>query len=124
MDYLSLPMVLREGHLRRASLHDSISYSVALILSTHVGRLPFQPDFGCGIWELEYSDLYTVNKSDVRASLRNAIDKYEKRLYDVSVSFTSINDSSAHILGMVVKVSGLYRDGNEEKNFEASFNLG
>ncbi len=124
MEYLALPLILREGHLRRAALQESISYSVGLILCTHFGQMPFAPEFGCGIWDYEYSDLYTANKADIRASLRNALDKFEKRLYDVSVSFTSINSAGSHSLGMMVKVNGNYRDGNEEKAFEATYNLG
>ncbi|MCX6826248.1 MAG: GPW/gp25 family protein [candidate division Zixibacteria bacterium] len=125
MEYISLPFVLREGYLTRANLEDSITYSVGLLLSTRAGMIPFNPDFGCDIWEKEYSDLYTANKSDVRASLRNAIDKFEKRLYNVSVSFVPVSDNAPHILGMAVKVSGNYRNENsEEQKYEGTFYLG
>jgi phage baseplate assembly protein W len=124
MDYLALPFVLREGYLDRANLLDSITYSIGLILCTRPGTMPFESEYGCGIWEREFSDLYSVNKADVRSSLRNAIDKFEKRLYDVSVSFSSADDKSSHSLGMVVKVTGNYRDGSEEKKFTASYHLG
>lgn len=124
MDYLSLPLVLREGYLSRTDLKESITYSIGLLLSTRIGAMPFVPEFGCDLWEKEYSDLYTANKADVRASLRNAIDKFEKRLYSVSVSFVNVSNSAPHALGMAVKVSGNYRDGSEEKKFEASYMLG
>ena len=117
-------MVLRDGYFRRASIHDSISYALALILSTHPGQMPFDPEFGCAIWDKEYSDIYSSDKAEIRASLRNAIGKYEKRLYDVSVNFSVADRKSAKNLGIVVKVSGLYMDGKEEQKFEASYNLG
>ncbi len=124
MEYLSLPLVLREGHLLRYDLFQSIKNSVGLILSARVGSMTFNPEFGCELWEREYSDLLSANKASIRASLRNAIDKYEKRLSDVSVSFTAGTSDAPHHLGMKVKVTGLYRDGDEDQKFEATYGLG
>jgi phage baseplate assembly protein W len=106
MEYLSLPFVLREGYLDRANLLDSITVSVGLLLSTRRGSMPFNPEYGCDIWEKEFSDLYAANKADIRASLRNAIDKFEKRLYNVSVSFVAASDDRPLSLGLVVRVKG------------------
>ena len=124
MDYLALPFALRDGYLEKASLQESITYSVGLLLSTRQGMMQFDPAYGCDIWNKEYSDLYAANKADIRASLRNAINTYEERLYNVSVSFVSVEDSAPHSLGLAVKVSGNFKDGGEEKNFEASYLLG
>jgi len=125
MEYLSLPYVLREGYLDRASLLESLTHSIGLVLATRMGTMPFDPEFGCAIWDREYSDLYSANKGDIRAALRAAIDKYEKRLYNVSVSFSGLDDPAAHTLGVVVKVSGNYRDENgEEMRFSANYQLG
>jgi phage baseplate assembly protein W len=126
MEYLSLPLVLREGYLSKATLEESLTYSIGLILSTRLGSLPFNPDYGCDIWDREYSDLYTANKAEIRASLRNAIDKSEKRLYNLSVSFVSVGEAQGggHVLGMAVKVTGNYREDSEEKKYEGTFNLG
>jgi phage baseplate assembly protein W len=124
MDYLILPARLRNGFFQRADLRESITASVGLILSTRIGTIPFDPEFGCILWEREYSDLYTASKADMRASLRNAIDKFEKRLYNVSVSFAFGTADVRHSLGMTVKVTGNFRDNDEEMTFEASYNLG
>lgn len=124
MDYLSLPFALKKGFLAKTDLFDSISHSVGLILSAREGSLPFEPEFGCNIWEKEFSDLYTANKADIRASIRNAIDNYEKRLYNVSVSISGVDTSFTHALGLVVKVTGNYRDESEEKKFEETFSIG
>jgi phage baseplate assembly protein W len=124
MDYLAIPLALKEGYLNRATIEESLAYSVGLILSTRKNTVPFYPDFGCEIWEKEYSDLYTANKADIRSAVRNAIDKFEKRLYNVSVSFASESVDSTHPLGMRIRVSGNYREDGEEKKFEGSFNVG
>lgn len=124
MEYLSLPLVMRDGYLARAELDDSIRHSVGLIISTRMGSIDFSPEFGCDLWEKEFADLYAANKADIRASLRNAIDIFEKRLYSVTVSFGLAGGTAPHILGITVKVTGNFKDGKEEKKFEASYSLG
>ncbi|MDD5425312.1 MAG: GPW/gp25 family protein [candidate division Zixibacteria bacterium] len=124
MEYLSLPFILRDGYLSKTDLRQSIAYSIGLLLSTRPGAMPFEPEYGCNIWEKEFSDIQTTNKADIRASLRNAIDIYEKRLYNVSVSFVNVEDSAPHSLGLTVRVSGNYRDGDREESFDASYQLG
>jgi len=124
MEYLALPFVLREGHLDRADLHESLVYSVGLILCTRRGSLRFDPEYGCDIWEMEYSDVMTTNKADIRSSVRNAIDRHEKRLYNVSVSVLQSGEGSPRYLGLAVKISGNYQDRDEEKKFEANYLLG
>ena len=124
MEYLSLPLVLREGYLSRCSLEESIIYSVGLILSTRLGQLPFSPEFGCKIWEREYSDIVRLNKADLRGNLRNSIDKHEKRLQNVAVSVSGFNEKTFGSLGVVVTVSGRYMDGNKEMTLKHGFRIG
>ncbi|MCP4706613.1 MAG: hypothetical protein GY865_18595, partial [candidate division Zixibacteria bacterium] len=72
----------------------------------------------------EFSDVQTINKSDMRASFRNIISKYEKRLDNVAVSFTNSTDAKTNTIGMVAKVTGTYWDRESKKRFEASYNVG
>ena len=123
MDYLGLPFALKNGYLNKTDLYRSLAHSVGLIISSRQGSIPFEPDYGCIIWEKEYSDLYSANRSDLRASIRNAIDKFEKRLYNVSVSLSDIDSSGMHPLGLTIKVSGYYKENDEERKFEETFNL-
>ncbi|MFH1700122.1 MAG: GPW/gp25 family protein [Candidatus Zixiibacteriota bacterium] len=124
MEYLALPFVLREGYLDRARLDESIKFSIGLILCTRRGSLPFETDYGSDIWEKEFSDLMTANKGDIRSNLRNAIDKYEKRLYNTAVSLVKIDGAGPHSVSMAIKVTGNYKEDNEEQKFEASYLLG
>ena len=125
MEYIALPFVLRKGFLDRAGLEDSIAHSVGLIISTRIGSIKFAPEFGCGIWDKEFSDLYSANKADIRANIRNSIANYEGRLYNVSVSFENISDSQRHVLGMVIKISGnFWGEDGEEKHFDAQYQMG
>jgi len=124
MEYLSLPLLLKKGYLSKVSMYDSLLYSIGLILSSRLGTLPFEPSFGCDIWEKEFSDLYTANKADIRAGIRIAIDKFEKRLYNASVTLVNVDVSHLHALGVAVKVTGLFREDGEEKKFEETFTIG
>ena len=124
MDYLALPFILRDGHYDRTSLEDSLAFSVGLILCTRHGSLPFEPEYGCDIWEKEFSDILMANKAEIRSNLRNAIDKYEKRLFNVSVSLISTSDEANQAIGMAVKVTGNYTEDGQEQRFEASYSLG
>ncbi len=124
MDYLALPFVLRDGYLDKVTLLESITYSVGLLLSTRPGMMHSDPEYGCDIWDKEFSDLYAANKADLLASLRNTIDNHESRLYNVSVSFVNVEDGSPHSLGLAVQVKGSYRDGDDEKQFQGEYVLG
>jgi phage baseplate assembly protein W len=124
MEYLSLPFALRKGYLGTTGIQDSISNSIGLILSTRKGSLPFDPEYGCDLWEREYSDLFMVSKSDVQGSVRNAITRNEPRLYNVSVSLVNVQTGPVHPLGIAVKVIGNYKEDKEEKRFEELFSIG
>jgi len=124
MEYLSLPLALRDGFLPRTSLFESIKCSIGLLLSTRIGTVPFDPQYGCLIWDKEFSDLYTTSRADIRAALRNSIDRYEKRLYNLSVSVSEVGGTGTEPLGMAAKVKGNYRENDEEKRFEATFKIG
>jgi len=124
MEYLSLPCVMRDGYLDRCNLHESLTYSVGLILSSRPGIMPFLPDYGCDVWDKEFSDLYSANKADLRSSLRNAIDRHEKRLFDVSVTLVNVVEHESKALGMAVRVTGSYREDGEVNVFDATYHLG
>ena len=123
MKFLSLPFTLKSGFLETADLRESLTCSIGLIISCRTGTMPFDPEYGCSIWDKEFSDMLTANKSDIRSTLRNAIGLYEKRLFNVSVSFINLEAGVRQNLGISVKVSGYYRDGDEEKRFEATYKL-
>jgi phage baseplate assembly protein W len=125
MEYLALPLQLHNDYLARAEdIGESILYSVGFLLSTRPGGLDFLPDFGCSVWDMEYTDVNTAHKSDVRSSLRNAIGKFETRLFNVSVSFSASDQSGSRPLGLKVKVTGDYLEDEEEKRFEGTYQLG
>ncbi len=124
MEYLSLPFILRKGFLDKTGLYDSIKNSIGLILSTRKGSLPFDPEYGCDLWDKEFSDLFMANRSELQGAIRNAIDIYEARLFNVSVSLMNIDSGPDHPLGIAVKVIGNFKDESDERRFEEIFSVG
>ncbi len=110
--------------MKETGLHSSISHSIGLILSTRPGSVPFDPEFGCDLWEREFSDFFSANRSDVQGSVRKAIGKYERRLFNVSASLKNVETAPGHPLGIAVKVIGNYQDGDNKKRFEEIFRVG
>ena len=123
MDYLALPVVLKDGFLPRANLRDNIINSIGVILATRPGVLPFAPEFGCGLWEREFSDMPTARKGDISASLRIAISTHEKRLYDLDVTYKESRDERSSKLGLVVTITGKYLEDDTERELDVSFSL-
>jgi len=124
MEYLALPFTLRKGYLDKTDLYESISYSIGLLLSSRRGMMPFDPEYGCDIWDREFSDILTANKADLRANIRNSIDKYEKRLYNVSISIEGMESGPTRTLGIMVKVTANYKEDGEEKKYNEAFKIG
>ena len=105
MEYLTLPLALRNGYFLKSDLYDSIADSIGLLLSTRKGSLPFEPEYGCNLWDKEYSDLYTANRSEIQASVRQAIGQFETRLFNVTVSLVEAKAGPGHSLGGFVRRS-------------------
>lgn len=125
MEYLRLPFSLRNDYIARADdLRESIHQSIALLLSTRLGDLPFLPDYGCEIWQMAFTDIETANRAEVRASLRTALDRYERRLFNVSVSFSHDHGPGPQMLGIRAKVTGNFLENGQEQKFEAVYHLG
>lgn len=98
--------------------------SIGLLLSTRKGQLPFDSEYGSVLWDREYADIQTSNKSELRSGLRDAIQKYEKRLSSVVVSFEAPTETGQRGFGVAVKVTGEYSDNGSLRPFEAVYQLG
>jgi len=64
-----------------------------------------------------------ANSADIRSGLRNAIDKFEKRLYSVSVSLVNTKKDDLQVNNVVIRVTGNYKDGSEEKRLEHHYSI-
>ena len=90
--YYKIPLqfgaLMNREDLAKTSLPESIDQYLRLILVTKYGELDADINFGCKIWEDDFSlGTNHLNYSeDLREHLTHVISKYEKRLSDVQVS--------------------------------------
>ena len=120
--YLKIPLNLTHESLDKISLRESISQFVGIIIGSRFGSFPFDPVFGCRIWEREYTHFSIESQAEFRGFLRNAISTYEKRLKNVSVNiiqaFVAPNRNKA---SLVAQVKGIFMEDGEERSFEEEY---
>lgn len=91
MNYLKLPidfsMLTRGMKVERCSKEESIAQNIMMIITSRYGEVVGRYDYGSDIWELEFSQLVKINEweEQVRTSLVESINKYEKRLKNIKV---------------------------------------
>jgi|GEM_PF-514254 len=122
--YLQLPFSLVGGSLAKVSLRDSIYQFVNLIVASRVGSVPFEPAFGCHIWDAEYTYLTEKSKGDIRSQIRHALTAYEKRLKDISVNVKKSSvDRKRKRICLVARVRGKFMERGEEQSFDEEYLL-
>ncbi|MBN2484896.1 MAG: GPW/gp25 family protein [Bacteroidales bacterium] len=90
--YYTLP--LNYASLKGRKAHDtcglqtSVAQYIHLITTTYLGEFRVDPEFGCNVWEYDFDNTVTDNslKENLKKSILNALDKYEKRLHNSSVT--------------------------------------
>jgi phage baseplate assembly protein W len=122
--YLQLPLSLVKGSLVKVSLRESIYQVVGLIIASRMGSFPFDPAFGCHIWDAEYTYLLAKSKGDIRSQIRQAISLYETRLTDVSVDVKkSVADRKRNRVCLVATVKGKFTVDGEKQSFSEDYFL-
>lgn len=119
-----MPLTLVKGSLSKISLRESIYQFVALIIASRMGSLPFDPTFGCHIWDAEYTYLSAKSKGDIRSNIREAINSYEGRLRNVSVDVKkSLVDRRKNKACLVATVKGEFIEDGEKRSFSEDYFL-
>lgn len=72
---------------------DAVKQSIKNIIFTLFSERPFQPLFGCGIYDLLFQQLDSITKSELDFSIRNALRNYEPRAQIVSLDINSSNNN-------------------------------
>ena len=73
--------------LRKISAADSVWQNINLILMTKWNECRYDPEFGCGVWEEDYSNIASLTawKDDAEVSINRSLLAHEKRLRDLRV---------------------------------------
>jgi phage baseplate assembly protein W len=100
MDYYKTPLLFsrlfESKDLSRCREDASIDRNLELLLTTCPGEHKYDPGFGCGIWELDFENVVSVQKWEntfVRY-ITDAIKKHEPRVRgaETKVNFTDIKN--------------------------------
>lgn len=91
MDYLKVPLDFSSptgGKLQRCSSEESIAQHIMILITSHYGEVVGKYDYGSSIWELEFNQLVKISdwEENVKKSLIETIERFERRLKDINVS--------------------------------------
>ena len=120
--YLKVPLCFTQGYLDKIPLRESVSQFVGIIIGSRLNSFSYDPDFGCRIWESEYSYFSPGSESDFRTYLRNAISKNEKRLKDISVEIKQdFIEPYRNKSSLIAQIKGKYMENGVENSFEEDY---
>lgn len=133
--YFNMPLNLKEITQQvdapKISLKQSIHNMIHLISTSCFGELKHDYDFGCEIWMHDFINIYNVNnfKESLRKSIKNSIEKNEKRISNVNVNF-QIEQVELRVKNRRTKVrislfvSGIINKTNEPLKHQEMFFIG
>lgn len=84
---------LRRGNRDQRHSIDSVLAHLQRILNTRQGNVPLADDYGVPDF-LNFLQTYPESIQEIKASIKNAIDKYEPRLSGTSVTFLPDEDET------------------------------
>ena len=91
-----------------SNLLEDINQSIEVILFTRKGEKIFEPEFGCGIWELLDRGIEQIPV--LIASIYDALNKWEKRIKIDKVNIKSFDPSSGQVS---IEINYTVRETNE-----------
>lgn len=134
MKYLKYPIdfntLLKGSKENYCEIHESIAYSIMLIITTSFGEIPENKEFGTIISDLEFNQ--HIRRRDweelVKDSLFDSISKYERRLnlIDVAITLDEIEKEDLKIsirrkVNIIVK--GIIKNNLVPFNFHTKLNI-
>ncbi len=139
--YYQLPLRLADfisdgasGRFKRCSLLESIDQHIELLLMTCPGEHSFNSEYGTLIWELDFERIYSQSVWVERFAtfINDAIEKYEKRIYNVQVKVVikeiekedDIFDSVSVRKRVDISVIAVLCETNEQCGFKYQLYLG
>ena len=74
--------------LKKLSVRDSISQFISIIITTYFEEYTYDEEFGSEIWETDFDLLVNANvlKEQIKYSLTDQIERYEKRLNNIDLN--------------------------------------
>jgi phage baseplate assembly protein W len=138
LDYYSLPLALNQltgkHDLPKCSLKQSVNQHLYLILTTSFDEFKCDPSFGCAIWDNDFDNVTSGHKvkENIRQSLLQSIQQYEKRISGVRVELMIVQEELPDSRGATrrvkkkidITISSILKLTNEKHIYRDSFFLG
>lgn len=135
--FLSLPLqldnVVRKGTLEKCSLKQSISHHLHLLLTTSLGELSSNDEFGCKIWDSDFDNITNRSKlkDELIQALADTIKAYEPRLnrvraeVNIQQEILTITEIFKRIKNRIdITISGFTIGTNEPITYRDHFFIG
>ncbi len=102
---------------------NDLNQCILIIANTVKGSDPFRPEFGCGLWD--YVDMPIQMAAPLMAAaIRQAVTRYEKRIYLLKVSYYYENQNGdGFYSGIVFSLSYRLIGGNTTNQAELLFGI-
>lgn len=112
----------------KCSLKDSVARMIHLIAVTHFGEYKPDESFGCEIWEFDFENITNSQlfREQINKSLKQSVEKYERRLSKVRVE-TQIQQVEYRVINrrtksrIILKVEGILAKTNEPFSYSENF---
>ncbi|UFH52071.1 GPW/gp25 family protein [Spirosoma sp. KNUC1025] len=133
--YYALPLrfdeIIQHNQHPTCSLPQSIAQNLYLILTTHFNESRFDETFGCSLWDEDFTNQSNSRwKEDIRQSIEQTIQEYEKRLTQVRVR-VDLTDQELQLSRtnrrikrqLTIWIDGVLKRTNERFSFQRSLFL-
>ena len=101
------------GRIQGASSEEDIQEAVRIILLTGKGERMMQPEFGCNLRSYLFGDIGYTARTKMEQEVRDALIRWEPRIFDVQVQVEQDPADSARLL---IEVSYVVRATNNPYN--------
>ena len=118
----AFPVTLDAEHnIATVSERDAINRSIEIILGTAKGERLMRPDFGSNLFDFVFKPLNHSNKRGMETAVKNALQKWEKRVRLLNVVVSSeVSDPGSALISIEYEV----RSSNTKGNLVYPFYLG
>jgi hypothetical protein len=84
---LQLDRIMSKDDIKRIDVKKSIHDMIHLTITTSYREVKHDSNFGCDIWKYDFENIYNPQnfKEQLRKSIKDSIQRQEKRLFDIEV---------------------------------------
>lgn len=113
----------------KVNIDESIAQFISVIITTVFGEYKYDEEFGTIIWDTDFNQLDNPNllKEQIKNSIFEKIDQYEKRIRITNVQLVVVEDTLRSDIKIRVKkrldvlINGIVKQTNQPYYFRSSY---